>query len=154
MDRSIKINKVLTYKTKHDDMFNDPDSWKTVVLIYFNQIYRKEIGMRELIHIMQERGVSSTTFSDTLWQYPIKELLNFIAEISDIVDLEILPHLGQRFFVMDKTIGLRGQIFHIMDTFRSAQMRVRIDELNELVSNNLYTQREIERLRIEIMDRI
>lgn len=154
MDRNTKINQVLTHKTSHDDMFDDPDSWKKVVLLHFNQIYRKEIGMRELVEILQNNGVSSTTFSDTLWKYPIRELLEFIAIISDIADLEILPHLGQRFYLMQKTSGMHGRTLHIMDTFKGAQLRISESDLEALTSNDLYTEPEIKRLKAEIADRI
>lgn len=154
MDRNTKINQVLNYRTRHDDMFDDPNAWKRDVLLHFNQIYRKEIGMRELVRILQENGVNSSEFSHTLWKYPIRELLEFIANISQIVDLDILPHMEQRFYVMHKTSGTHGQILLIMDTFRGAQLRVRAQELDGLAANGLYTESEIELLRIEIADRI
>lgn len=154
MDRNTKIHQVLTHKTSHDDMFDDPNSWKKVVLLHFNQIYRKEIGMQELVQILQENGVSSTTFSDTLWKYPIRELLEFIAIISDIVDLEILPHMGQRFYLMQKTSGWQGRTLHIMDTFKGAQLRISESDLETLTSNDIYTEDDIHRLKTEIADRI
>lgn len=154
MDRSTKINKVLTYQTRHENMFDDPNSWKREVLLHFNQIYRKEIGMRELVQILQRKGVSSATFSDTLWKYPIRELLEFIAILSDIKDLDILPHTDQRFFLMHKTSGRDGQTLHIMDTFRGAQLRIRESDLEKLTSNDLYTEAEIKKLKTDIADRI
>jgi len=154
MDRSTKINKVLAYQTRHDNMFDDAHAWKKYVLLHFNQIYRKEIGMRELVQILQDKGVSSATFSDTLWKYPIRELLEFIAKLSDITDLEILPHTGQRFFLMHKTSEWGDQTLHIMDTFKGVQLHIRENDLEGLVSNDLYTEAEIKKLKTDIKNRI
>lgn len=150
MDRKAKIDKVLHYQTQQDNMFNHPRLWKKVVLLHFNQIYRKEIGMRELVQILKEKGVSSDTFSDTLWKYPITELLEFIADLSGISDLKVLPHTKQRFYVMSKNSGIHGQILTIMDTFKGAQLRIKVSELEKLEPNELYTEEELQKLRDDI----
>jgi hypothetical protein len=149
MDRKEKIDRVLHYQTQQDYMFNHP-LWKKVVLLHFNQIYRKEIGIRELVHILKEKGVSSATFSDTLWKYPITELLEFIADLSGISDLKVLPHTKQRFYLMSKKSSVHGKTLVIMDTFRGAELRIKASELEKLEPNELYTEEDLQTLRDDI----
>lgn len=151
MDRQEKIDKVLQYQTQQDYMFDHP-LWKKVVLLHFNQIYRKEIGMRELVGILVEKGVSSATFSDTLWKYPITELLEFIADLSGISDLKVLPHTKQRFYLMSKSTSVHGKTLVVMDTFKGAELRIKANELEKLEPNELYTEEELQTLRDDIKD--
>ncbi|MGX1266631.1 hypothetical protein RKD55_004575 [Rossellomorea marisflavi] len=150
MDRQEKIDKVLQHQVEREFMLDHPTLWKKVVLLHFNQIYRKEIGMRELIQLMKEKGVSSERFSDTLWKYPITELLEFIADLSGISDLNILPHMKQRFYLMDTTKTVHGKTLVIMDTFKGAQLRIKVSELENLEPNELYTEEELRKLRDDI----
>ncbi|MGX1195754.1 hypothetical protein [Metabacillus sp. SLBN-84] len=150
MDRQEKIEHVLNHPIKSETMFSDPTLWKKIVLEHFNQIYRKEIGMRELIRILMENGVSSDVYSETLWKYPVKELLEYIAQLSGITDLEVDPHTEQRFFKMNISATGAEKSLVIMDTFEGRTFRIRAEAMKSLKSHDLYTDKEIERLKREI----
>lgn len=98
--------------------------------------------------------MSSARYSDTLWKYPITELLEFIADLSDISDLNVLPHTKQRFYLMDKKSSVHGKTLVIMDTFKGAELRIKENELDGLEPNELYTAEELQKLRDDIRDNI
>lgn len=88
MNREEKIKAVLSYKTKEEYLFtSDPKKWKIIALKNFNRVYNQELGVMDLLKMMEREGVTFL-YSETLNVYPLTEILEYIAELAEITDFK------------------------------------------------------------------
>ncbi|MGN7299553.1 hypothetical protein [Ferdinandcohnia sp. SAFN-114] len=81
--RNEKIELIINHQVEGEAfIISSSHHWKRIVLQNFNRIYRNEIGINELLKVMQEHGVVFAQ-KDSLVRYPVLECLNFIAKQSN-----------------------------------------------------------------------
>ncbi|WP_078557137.1 hypothetical protein [Bacillus alkalicellulosilyticus] len=67
-----KIESILNHQVEGEAFILTPSrEWKQIVLKHFNQVHRGELGIKELLTILKEKGVRFSQ-KDSLVEYPVK----------------------------------------------------------------------------------
>lgn len=89
--RKEKVNCILNHRVDGESFIATSGRiWKAIVLRHFNQVYRGELTVDELVDILEKRYGVKYVQKRSLVKYPIQETLKYIAKISKI-ELKLPP---------------------------------------------------------------